>query len=535
MRLLYTPDAVKSAARSAAITAAGKTEFALRRRRFSRGRVISVSGWLSLGLLLAAFLIRLPNFGNPAYELDEEFYLLVGDRMLHGMLPYVDIWDRKPIGLFLLYSAIRLLGGDGVLQYQVVATLFAGGTACLIYRMARPVAGQFGACAAGLAYLLWIETVEGGGGQAPIFYNLFVAAAAICTFKAIGTPQHERGQFHRFAFAAMALGGIAIQIKYTVIFEVAYFGALLAWREIRAGAILPGGFLRVLALVLVAFCPTISALAFYAVIGHLSAFWFANFVSVFLRSATDPGELHLALIEMVKHVSPLFVCFIASLWQIRVGGDEGMRRRQMFVCGWLAAAFAGYFSVGALFYHYMLPLFVPLAIAGSPIFRRWPLGFVMAGLVLWIPFVNLDYPDFAYARRISDKTEAIEHLIPRDVDRKCMQMFAGPPILYLRTHACFATPYIFPDHLVARIETHAVGLDTKTELRRLMARHPRVILTNDSDPRLDPASLAVLRAVRDLYYRRVGRVEFEGRPIDVWVSVSKAHATASTHRIESSS
>src|SRR3546814_2283430 len=40
-----------------------------------------------------------------------------------GATPYVDIWDRKPVGLFLLYSGIRLLGGDGIVQYQIVALL----------------------------------------------------------------------------------------------------------------------------------------------------------------------------------------------------------------------------------------------------------------------------------------------------------------------------------------------------------------------------------------------------------------------------
>ncbi|MDU7524613.1 MAG: hypothetical protein E7K72_25125, partial [Roseomonas mucosa] len=83
-------------------------------------------------LLLFAFAIRAPVFGNPVVGVDETFYLLVGDRMLQGALPFVDLWDRKPVGLFLIYAAIRLLGGEGVYQYQVVATLFAAATAGMI-------------------------------------------------------------------------------------------------------------------------------------------------------------------------------------------------------------------------------------------------------------------------------------------------------------------------------------------------------------------------------------------------------------------
>src|SRR3546814_14232447 len=84
-------------------------------------------------LVAAAFALRGRYFGIPHLHVDEQFYLLVGDRILnHGAIPYVDIWDRKPVGLFLLYAGIRLLGGDGIVQYQVVATLFAAATAILI-------------------------------------------------------------------------------------------------------------------------------------------------------------------------------------------------------------------------------------------------------------------------------------------------------------------------------------------------------------------------------------------------------------------
>lgn len=471
--------------------------------------------WISFGLMFAAFLIRLPNLGNPAYEVDEEFYLLVGDRLLHGMLPYVDIWDRKPIGLFLIYSAIRLLGGDGVLQYQIVATLFAGATSVMIHRIARPVAGQFGAVVAGLAYLLWIETVEGGGGQAPIFYNLFVAGTAACTLGALRATDGVR--FRRLSFLAMMLGGIAIQVKYTAVFEVAYFGALLAWRTRRHTASPAAAVKLTFALSAVALAPTFAALAFYTMIGQFQAFWFANFVSIFQRAPAYPAELHHRLWQMVQHVIALMVCYAACLWQLRADNRADTRRWQWVMAGWLLAALAGFFSVGALYFHYMLPLFVPLTIAASPIFRRWPLGAVMAGIILWLPFSNLDYPDFGTTRYFRTKTDAIEAMIPPEVDRGCMQMFAGPPILYLRTHACFVTRYVFPDHLVSTIETHALGIDTKAEMRHVLAKRPRALVIDDQGYKLDPGSFTVLEQLRSRYYHRVGGVVMEKHRIDVWV------------------
>jgi len=466
-------------------------------------------------LCAAAFLIRFPHFTNPYYEIDEGFYLVVGDRLIHGFLPYVDIWDRKPVGLFLIYGAIRLLGGDGLLQYQAVATLFAAGTAWLIYRIAHPVAGRFGAVVAGLAYLLWIETIEGGGGQAPIFYNLFTAGMAALTLKALSNQ--TRGRFYLCAGGAMLLGGLAIQVKYTAVFEVAYFGALLGWHLFRRERFAAAA-AKTLLLALAALAPTLMAIGFYAAIGQLSAFWFANFQSIFYRSAADPGELHHALIEMIKHVAPLAVCFAAGLWHLRRVEVSATRFWQWVIGGWLIAALIGYFSVGALFPHYMLPLFVPLTIAASLIFQRWPLGIALSGLVLWIPFSNLDYPDFATADRVRAETDALARLIPRDVDRGCLHIFAGPPILYLRTHACFASRYIFGDHLVSRVESRAIGTDPHAELRRLIVRRPLALLINDAGYKLDPASFALLRQLRTPRYHQVGSVALEGHRIDVWVA-----------------
>ncbi len=177
--------------------------------------------------LAAALALRCITFGNPALHIDEQFYLLVGDRMLHGTLPYVEIWDRKPIGLFLLYAGMRALGGDGVIAYQLVALAFVVATSLVINRLATQIAPPSGAFWAGLVYPFYLSTFGCFGGQSPVFYNLFVALAALV----IVTPSAHllaRGML------AMLLIGIAIQIKYTVVFEGIAFGIWLllrAWRD----------------------------------------------------------------------------------------------------------------------------------------------------------------------------------------------------------------------------------------------------------------------------------------------------------------
>ncbi|HEY6916837.1 MAG TPA: hypothetical protein VI381_04280, partial [Allosphingosinicella sp.] len=173
-------------------------------------------------LLTLAFLLRAPHFGNPVIDIDEQFYLLVGDRMWGGDLPFVDHWDRKPFGLFLIYAATRLLGGEGIVQYQLVAAFFAAGTALLIALTAARFAPLAGAVMAGICYLLWLLLFGGEGGQSPVFYNLPVAGAGALALSAVTRPHFDRKAFLQGCLATF-LAGIALQIKYTVIFEGAFF------------------------------------------------------------------------------------------------------------------------------------------------------------------------------------------------------------------------------------------------------------------------------------------------------------------------
>ncbi len=342
--------------------------------------------WVIVGaiLLLAAFAIRCVQFGNPLIHVDENFYLLAGDRMLHGAVPYVDIWDRKPVGLFVLFAAIRLLGGDGIVQYQVVATLFAAGTALIIARMAAPMAGLKAATVAGVIYLLLLGLVGGSGGQAPVFYNLFVAGAALATMTAVTSGGVPASRIRRNGLVAMGLIGLAMQVKYTAVFEGVFMGLALMWASWRASG-RPGRLVGDAALwIAAALAPTLVAFYWYAWIGHADAFIYANFLSIGDRSGAPPEELARRLGKAWKllHI-PIFAVALATLlesWRRFPAGPSTMK----FALAWLAAAILGYLAFGTYFDHYALPLFAPMALACAPLFihRPYRLGLIAATLML---------------------------------------------------------------------------------------------------------------------------------------------------------
>ena len=62
------------------------------------GRLLDRPIGVALLLLIFALLTRMRDFGNPVAHVDEQYYLLVGDGILHGARLYIDLWDRKPPG-----------------------------------------------------------------------------------------------------------------------------------------------------------------------------------------------------------------------------------------------------------------------------------------------------------------------------------------------------------------------------------------------------------------------------------------------------
>ncbi|WP_375397169.1 ArnT family glycosyltransferase [uncultured Sphingomonas sp.] len=428
---------------------------------------------LSALLIAVAVALRARDFGNPVIHVDEQFYLLVGDRMRHGALPYVDIWDRKPVGLFLIFAAIRMLPGEGILAYQLVATLFAAATAWLIAQAGRRLgAGSSGAVVAAVAYLLWLSLLSGRGGQSPVFYNLFVAGAGLLTLRLPGLAarRDRRGIVVNGAVACL-LAGLAIQTKYTPVVEGAFFGLAHSWYLRRAGGGWPVMVGAALLWAILGIAPTAIVVADYWRRGpaFFQAFWFANFASVALRKGYPAAKIAARLAGTTTQLLP-FIVMAVMAWRARPRCPE-----ILLAFGWLAAALIAFAMIGAFFDHYALPLMVPLTIVAAPVLGRYRAA-MLATLgwgVLLLAFHVATEPDDRVAAR------AVARAMAANSGRECPYVFAGDAILYHLADACLPTAYAFPSTLAYSPEQGATGIDEAAEVRRVMARRPPVVVTMD--------------------------------------------------------
>lgn len=416
-------------------------------------------------ILVIAIVTRLVSFGNPIVYTDEEFYFAVGRAMVNGALPFVDIWDRKPIGLFLIYAGPAALPGiTGIWLYQLLALASAAGTAAVIARLADLAGWNRGGTLAGVAYLVWITIAGGQGGQSPVFYNLLMALAAF--FVVSGNPQSRwRGAL------TMLLVGLAMQIKYTVILEGIYFGLTLMlaeWRRARrVSAVLIWG----ATLVMIALVPTIVAMGVYADRGALSAFVFANFESIFGRNPDPAREQFINLVKATAILLPLLGMAVGA----RTIGSEKHNPALFFLSGWLVAALLAFAIIPPWPDHYTLPVILPGAVMAAgllsrPHARRAAIWLILVAAVVGQASLLLDLQRRGTPGQFAAVAQSI------GTGRGCLYVYSSSSMLYPATGRCAVSSYVFPSHLTRERENGSIGVDQMTELRAIFARAPEIVV-----------------------------------------------------------
>ena len=457
-------------------------------------------GLAALALLaLLALAARAQTFGNPVLGFDEQFYLLVGDRMLHGAVPYVDIFDRKPIGLFLIYAMVRSLGGGGFLQYKLAATCVVVATAWCVFRLARLRAGAFGAVAAAGTYVLWLDFMEGEGGQSPVFYNLLMVTAA----GAILFVVDRTGRTRAAGMAAMAAAGIAIQIKYSVAIEGVYLGCVLLWLARRDGEPMTRVAGSAVLWIGCATTPTGAALAWFAMHGHAREFLFCNFASVLGQIPRPlPAEMTGLAVLVGILALPLAGVAIARPWR---AGDVATR----IAVGWLLAAMGAVLAYGRFDSpHYGMPILLPATILLAPALdgsRRRRAAVLAALGFAWVGGQTvLTLSERAKGGRTA--ATAVAAAAMSGPAPGCIYVYDGYPALYMLTGSCLPTRWPFPGHLSTRDEASAaaIGVDPVAEIRRILRTSPTAIV--DDSPRFafgNPATREVLERALSRDYRLV--------------------------------
>lgn len=478
------------------------------RKPAAAAQPISAGAWRVHPALAAAlfFLVALVSrwrvFGDPMITgVDEQFYVFMAERILGGAVPYIDIWDRKPVGLFVIYAAGALFG-NVLIGSQILALLAVTGTATILFFLARRIARDSAALLSGLIYIVWLTLAGGEGGQSPVFYNLLVAGAVAIVLRAREAARGRAGDLRKPGSLAMLLIGLGLQIKYSVVFEGVFLGVVLlvlAWsRGRRLGLLAIDAALWIGC----ALAPTALAALGYAVAGHFQDWLFANFLSIGLRNAEPDGVIVRRLMAVALMMAPMVVALALRLAIARRPRDPARIIDLRLLDGWALVAVLAVAAFGTWYGHYMLPLFAPLAVVVAPLGERWIgrlclVGLFAYGAVAGQVLAMLHIQQRGDRHLLESATAAVAG------QRNCLLIFDGPSLLYNTSKSCLASTRPFPEHLRLLNEAGAIGIDEVAELRRIMAARPdHVMLREPGTPEDNPVTRAVLlQALRQGYVR----------------------------------
>lgn len=197
-----------------------------------------------LGLSAAApFLILLPTLLYP-YGRDQSVFAYVGGAIARGEMPYRDVWDLKPPGIYLLYAALAAVtrgDPDGMmLAVRIADVAIAAATGLLIAIIAR----RFGRPDVGLAASAWYAALYLHGtywsmAQAEAWANPLVLLAILLVLPAAldssgGEPETGRRAPPpiRIFGASGLLLGMAALLKFTAVLPaLPFLMAALAVRQ----------------------------------------------------------------------------------------------------------------------------------------------------------------------------------------------------------------------------------------------------------------------------------------------------------------
>lgn len=418
--------------------------------------------------LLMGLVLRATIFGDPAVHVDEDFYFLVGQRMHLGLLPYVDMWDRKPLGLFLLYYLFAGIS-HSVLSYQIAAWLSAGYTAFVVTRIASRWTEPQGAVLAGLVYLALLNGFEGIGGQSPVFYNAFTASAAWCVVSAI--PALRAGRIPTRVYGAMALLGLAITIKQTVFFESVFFGLFTVY--LLAGSKSPLPWLRIALFVTLGAAPFLAIAAFYYRDGYWFAFWYAMITANLDKAPVPLFAYVVRFVQILLRAWPAAIVVVIA-FRKSLRSDPASEYRP-FLAWWMVAALVGFISVPNLYVHYCLPVALPAAIIMASELNRRVLGLFYALVIFAMAITVSNTFDRARSTANIRDMKELATAIRTHSPNNTLFVFDAPPLLYTLSGAQPLSRLLLPNHFTEAAERNTSYLNTAAEIRRVIAHRPGAV------------------------------------------------------------
>jgi hypothetical protein len=344
--------------------------------------------WVILATALGRSFTAMGLAGNDAH-----LFAYIGQKWFAGRLPYRDIWDNKPPGIFLVTALAFSASARGFAVLAVVEGLLILGTIATVHAILRRLGAPRRVAVLGVALCTIMANLRyyNEGGTLTEVYVLLPASLSILSFLAVLAALGPRAtdnasapvRIAGLALAAGLFGGVATTFKLVgaacLLAEasVMVLGWVLgrhrwSWVTITLGGIATG------------FCLAwLPWLVYFHAKGQAGALLWASFVAPVRYGAdSQPHLLHLPIMlaERLGPVAGAVVAVSAGLaaWALAVApilrerGAVLTRARELWVNGsvtllglWLLFDGLGALAGGRGYQHYFLALSSSLPLAAA--------------------------------------------------------------------------------------------------------------------------------------------------------------------------
>ncbi|MBV5262374.1 glycosyltransferase family 39 protein [Synechococcus moorigangaii CMS01] len=115
-----------------------------------------------IGIFIFALLLRFPFFFQDVIDWDESTFILMGQSLLDGHLPYTEIWDNKPPLLFAVVAAFIKIFGKTIVGVRLAGSVCVAISAFFLYLILKQGWGIRGAIIASFVSIYTMTVVTSG-------------------------------------------------------------------------------------------------------------------------------------------------------------------------------------------------------------------------------------------------------------------------------------------------------------------------------------------------------------------------------------
>lgn len=423
------------------------------------------------GFVLLAVLLRVLSFHYSVIDHDESTYMVIAQELLKGKILYVDVWDTKPIGIFLLFAGIIKVFGHSIFIIRLFAAVFIGLTAGFLFLSIKRWGKKHGyALLAALLYIVscsvhkWNYTAN-----TEIFFLLFTAIA-LFFFSGKKCPKNF--------FLSGLFVGLGFVIKYFVLFDIAAFWIfyLVFYQKVhKTKQILLNTFSMGVGFIL----PFASVFVYYYLGPHFDVFAFASFeLPLNYVNGFNPGKAISFFLEYHLVYAPFVFLFIVAIIK---GNDKNIIS---FGVIWYLLVWIIVLLPGKFFHHYYFQLVLPMAFIAPEAFNTKTkteafinkhkiaiVSIFITAFLIW----NIAFQYTAFIKK-HDQQRVVAEYLNVELSKKETIYCNYSSIIYYLTKKSPPQKYIHNTLMSKQEHIDAIGVNVDHEAKRILKAEPDVMV-----------------------------------------------------------